>query len=874
MGNKSTTTQYFVNSDHINTNQSQTDTTHIPVDVTTSVNPGKFEGTTEDLKLLYNYISTISEANDNSPLDGLYDFKNFANLYVDTFLYDEIQNVKLDDELTQDMKDLELQLLERGIMSTFFSTAKDMLSGKISVSQNFVKMINSATSRITAVSRSTLGEGITNRLLNGMRLSAPVLKTFLDETFNGLLVPHHEKFDDETPLPGAVETTAIKNSGLLRSGANNWLPPSSTQGPKGLEFVRASLLRRGENTQNFRVAYAAFQDILTGNKKVNLNSTLNTRGEQCYECPAAALMSEQHMIPIITGAEVISKIVPAMIMAELATVTAKANIAACTGSSPGIANTPNQVEIQEIADMIPIEYQLAAAESIRQDGARYGLQILDSSDPSNEAVPDSDVMQMLLDRTPLNTKEGTNVRSVRLMKEAYQRIFPEGVHVIESLIASPQNISLRDVPVPLAADIPWSDPIEAFANNMGGGIWVDTLPVNDPKHYSGKPWVSTGINSVNMASGLTVFDKYPYSGQFFKNLITNNDVNCACGLGCNFNIKEIYQSYNIIFQLTLSYWELVDTKGKAQPGIFFISDSTITNGKPSAAIFIPAIQQGNSMLYTISIASENCTDAIGNNLFGSSGIFTVGVGWDFGKKGPLIADFPKLIDDSYAFAVSIIGGTATISRNGQSPTLGYWVKNGEGTMEPFLSSIFSVTMIDEITSHPADVSHFWKETIAPLFTPYLRSIVGLVKDQANRLAIAGLSVRLRKAAIDKTNFDSYEKITDWLVAVISEFNSWMLWRGLSPWVKIKPESVPKISWCVICLMRAFVMMTVYLEPNSSTITSAMTNLSNMFNDTNNSLLDYHEGKLSQSAMKTYQVNALRLDAHSKTEMLKLLNTID
>jgi len=871
MGNKSSTTQYFVNSRNIDTSQSQTDTTHVPVDVSAMINPGKFEGTAEEQMALYDYISQLNIENSlYKVLDESLNFDTFCNMYVDTYFMESIQKAKENGEYDSQIAELEAMLLERGVFSAIFTGISNLMSGKVSISQNFLKMINAATTRITAVSKATLGEGITNRLLDGMRASAPSLKKFMDEVYSGLTTGSsmNEQHEGDSIAPaGATTSAALKNSGLLGNAGGGWLPPDYKNGNNRAQLpnYRAGLFKRGDNTTNFQLAYANYQDILSGSNKVNLNLTQNAKGEDCYQCPAAAIMCEQHQTSLKTTGDIVSNLLSPMITSELIQVTAQANLAAAFGSPPSIANIPNTDQINAIIDNIPIEQQPAAAEQVRQNGARYGLTIDDTSDPNAVASPDSDIIQMLVDYTPVNTSDGANIRNIRLMKETYNRMFPAGLHTFEALIASPTDISLRDVPVPNSASIPWDEAVDAIKNNCGGGTWVTTKPTDWPNtapvppdaqdYYNGTPWLSTGVNAVNMTSGATVFAKKPYSCEEFKSIIAPYPIYmAACPLGCNFKVRPIYSDYNITFQLDLSYWELTDSKGFAQPGLFFVGGPiTDGGGKPLERHFIPAAQHGNSMLYSISIATENTTNAALKNLFGAEGIFTLGVGWRMGDKNNLPVE-------PYAFSLSIISGRALLSRSGTSPNLGCWIVNGKACSDTFISQIFTITMLDEITSHPADVSYFWRTVVAPLFTPFLRSIMKLVKDKNNMLAIAGITVQLQQAAVDPKDFATYTQVTDWLVSVIAEFNSWMLYRGDSPIVKLTTAGRGKVLWCVICLMRAFTMITIYVEPNSQTVTSAMRNLSVLFKD------DNEPPAISQETRQRYQV------LEQKTQQLKAAKT--
>lgn len=843
MGNTQNSEQYFINSSGITTNQSQTNTANIPVDVTTAVNTCTTDTSLTEQLVLYKYVDSLSNL---EPSDECYE--TLCNFFCDSHLHDMVKEAKSSSEYETDT-DFKLEtdhiaaeLQTRGVYNLNHTSDVDELSGRVSVTNNLSRMINVSSTQLTSLTEHSLGVGMTTKIKNQMMNSAPSLHRFLHETYDGLVQNQQNYFENNiVSAPGVAATAALANSGMLRNGG--FLPPERGQFLPGRTLpsmydYRSRLLRRGDIKSTLSDAFNTFKEILTGSESVNLNKEMNNHGEQVYTCPAAAVNAEIQSVSVKTAIGAIEKLLPSMMLAEYIKISAKVNLVACFGSAPNVANRPPDDKIKEMITLLPYDYIPAAAEIVRQAGAQFGLVVRSSEEDAPTSTSDVNILQMVVDKTPTSVTNGATVENVRLAKEQYKRLFPPGLHNIEALIALPNKVSLKDVSIPATGEKFWTEVVESISNCYSGFNIHPNLPydganpaVRWPETYAdtwfGSPWGICTFSDLTSSSGLTSLNIRLFSSDCFRSAKSPYGYYVAVlMLSSNFKLRSMYaDTYLITFRFTFSFWESPKSQGKAIPGLFLISDSIVdpTTKAPLDRIFIPATRVGNGALYEVSVSSENLSNAVANNLFHADGLFSVGVAYEY---IPDANAYPK----DMIYCISIVDGRATLRSKGLNPMLGNWIWNGVPCSDSLISRVFTGTIIDITTSHPADMSEYWRMSIAPLFSSYISDIIALLYDPNNILSIVGIQAQLQECAVTPKDFIPLDATRDWLRDVISELPSWLLWRSTSAWLKIHTESIPKMAWCVISLMRAYVMLTIYTSSNSSTLTSCMEEMNKMFDD--------------------------------------------
>lgn len=783
MGNSNKTFTFIggSNTGNLTNSPKQTATLSVPITASNGVNPSKMQLTPTGKKIASDYLfvrNTYNLAHGNTEF-RMSDYESYIS--------------------SSEFADMDISEINRRGLFTLGKSIFDKIIGTVSMSAPLQDLVNKGLTRVSSLADSTLGEGVVaNTIRKGLDM-----ETSLKPLLSNLYASGKQKdckgsgSASNNPMSRNLMTKefSIRNS----DGYNNILPPSRPSRP--------TYSRRGKNKKNCDPNVTIMPDSqatkLVDNLKEVLNNAQNAidlpmmsnnDGDAVYVCPASALISGEQQLPFSTVIDGVTDVLAANYAIEQHVVRATAVLASTTGSTTAIAMQPNQKQIERLVQELEPSEIVELSEQARLVSTPYGFAVGDKTHASEPQIS-SEIVQDIINTTPLTVSEGARVSTVERSKEAIRLDFPTDNFLTEALIANPNKISLLDLNVGQYFEADWTEVVDTFANAAGYGT-----PTYVTLHQESSMRLPTNT------FGFFTKDAIVKLGKAY-NVVNNSETWISYCLPANFSLKPVYSDYSVNFTLKIFYGitgELDNSNAAA--GLIIMSKS----GKSQ---FIPITPDPGSR-YQGSV-TFNSDSLEGEGVLSTS---------SFKASGQFSVMFTSARDPLAPVNLSIVGGVARLTRRSVSQRVNSWIVNGKESTEPFASNFFLLFATDVQTSHPFDVIKFWQSNVVTLFNPYLSAIV----DMLGQPWCAAIVVRLM-TWINDNDYLGQElergEFLDWLEQMVMALPNWMQWAGESPCTRIVDSSnCPVVMFEIFKTIRALVIVTPYEDQNISTLASAMDNV--------------------------------------------------
>lgn len=784
MGNHASNYTYIGGNNYGTASSSkQTETTSVPITATEGINPVRIDATATAKIKLIDYLQARN-----------------THYALQTGIKTEIG----------DIYDTEMTLQERGLFDIFKNVAGE-LTGMMSTNPILRTLLNKGVTRLNSYANNTLGiANATKVLSSGINVGRKVSQ-YLEENYNGVV--DTETSESRSLQPGVQVDTATRNlvaSGMMSRVSDNLMPDTP------VNPSRRRIIYRGRCDKTIKKKSPIKEEVIKATDKVKkgvkLDTKINNQGETVYTCPAAAIDSETHKVDIASTVGAIVDSLGANYSVEQAQCQADSNTAIITHSTPSLALDPNLTHIDEVIKQLNPEQQDLIAEYGKLAGEKYNIRVENPDNPA-EPVVSTEIIQQIVNTTPVMTSSGAKVCTIERMKNDIRSAFPTDDYLPEALIANPQDISLLDTHVEQYMKMDWLEAVSPYPN-----AYSNNNILNANAESVSRLWRLGSMRTGTFCNGL-VADQA--ASDLFKVTETHGEgktVYIGGALPFNYDLSNVFNGYSAFCDFTLSLF--VDSEGEhyghtVAPGMLYYENAGTLK-------FLRATKISTGC-YSLSFDTSALIDG---DLIPAGGSMGKGK-WAFAFGSTDVDDlFGKQTRDGqypHNYCMSVEMGKIELTRNSIDQKVGYWVYRGEPSLLPLMNHMFTLTPVDVQTTHPFDVLTFWRSRVVSQLNPYIRIIAGLIVSESNAPGLHSLWVESKEAMTPHLELEEFKK---WIVEVIIDLPSWPLWRGNSPLMKLDQGHVHAFLTKVYMAMRALVVQVPYVMQNTSTLTSAMINLNN------------------------------------------------
>jgi uncharacterized membrane protein YeaQ/YmgE (transglycosylase-associated protein family) len=874
MGNKQS---YIVNNSGTYMNNGgpvASNSTSIPVNLSEGLNTVTYEIPSTTRHHIYNIINQYSHLN---MLD--------SNPKIEQCVYEVLMEDGTIDMITLD------EAREMGFFDNLTMGNVGAILGKLSANAAVQGVVTKGLSRIQNIVESTLGNKISTGVLNKVSDLTSNLPPTIRNLFHGVVrdMPVQgtgiEKIGNVT-----IGEDRINVKSNIYPGLSNNILPGVSYSTRVASTSNNELVSRGRIgryremtggrkllTANGCGHYSGVPEKDHANRVIdhisNLSNpptmTVNTDDgiQELYCCAQSAIGVGAKKIDAVPLISALADVFDTSYSCEQRQVEAQTVAGVVSGSTPGIINTVDMDVVNRMVKNLTVDQQDVAAEIGRLAGGPYGILIGDK-DNAAEGTIMPETLQTLVNQMPITTVDYGRVSTVERYKDYLRRDFPTDSYDIETLIASPRDISLTDINSPQFFSKDWLEVYDPVANSLSlGHTRPYTMGGNGAFSVSNFLYSATSSSisatpNFDALWGIVAGAQPVFPPMGLQNLVNGQDAVLLQVLPYNYMIQDIWNDYEVITDLTINaravYSPSASDTGESvnnnyplaslevMVGIILLDDQGVKN------VFLPLKGVSkNSPIYRATI--ENA--ALGPNPNGllmatvedkkykpsyviGMGGFTIGMATTQASiatisQGGIVPGTwgPKY---NWKFSLSVQKGTSHLLRKTTSQSIGHWIWRGTPVDSPLASYFFSLHANDVTTSHPYDVLNYWYENVVSKFNPYVDDICKMLSRDINSVIVSKMFVVYEKCmentsgetpinnpAITITNFKD-----EVLIPVVKDIGGWFIIRGNSPLWRFPSTSVHIFCIETLKMMRMMVLQIPYLKANITTVQSALENINN------------------------------------------------